>query len=224
MKILACHGPRGRPKNEDVRGVESPYRRINAKNFEREVMKRIKEYLSSSEVFQNLFRSNTELSSYEKTARDEIDLRKKQLREKTKLLEKMSSNLRDLLTQDGEISQKVILSITSEKSKLQVEVGECRAALAKAVRALSKICDGKWEKSFREGLRNLLADFDKLPNCDKIRVLGAIIGKITLHPTGRVEIFVKAILDDCGSEPSGVNASTGNKWRERRDSNPRPSA
>ncbi len=209
---------------EDVKGIESSYRRINATKFEAEVMKRIKEYLTSSDVFRNLFKSNTELATYEKTAREEVDVCKTQLREKTKLLDKMSSNLRELLTQDGEISQKVILSITSEKSKLQSEVDECRVALLKAEKVLSKICDGKWERSLREGLGSLLTNFDKLPNCDKIRVLGAIIGKIILHPNGRVEIFVKAILDDCGSEPSGVNTSTGKNWRERRDSNPRPSA
>ena len=142
-------------------------------------------------------------------------------------LSKFSAKIRDLVMIDPDNFQDALKILNAEKLSLESTLSASLDELKHLNQQRSEICDKIDGDLFQKNFRIFFTAFDQLSNCDKKMLLKALVPKIVIHSDFRVELMVNPVFyDDLanGRHESGLKVRVEKNWRERRDSNPRPSA
>ncbi len=203
-------------------------KRIQQKVIETEVINRLKHYMEDSTEFRNLLDTSNSLQ-------DKISFNYQNLilESKAKIsrlesdIAKFSEKIRELVLLESIDFHDSLKILSSEQGRIKKDLEDENAKLLLLKTEHTQICDKIDDKSFQRNLKLFFKGFDQLNNCDKKELLQILIPKITVMSDLRVVIHIDPSFSDQSSKirhGSGQVRREFKNWRERRDSNPRPSA
>jgi hypothetical protein len=197
-------------------------KRYPAKPIEGVVVKRMKDFVSSNEVFMTLFagaikQDKSNLSEVSK----KISSAKVRIQTLKDSLEIFNQNIRAVMS-DTNFAKDSVVSLLNERSQLESEIANGEVGLLKLKKYYDSICDDNLQVDFHKRLTKFVRAYDGLPNCDKKQIIQSLFPKIILESEDSLKILVNPAFDEQGCDEREKIVSK--KWRERRDSNPRPSA
>jgi hypothetical protein len=113
--------------------------------------------------------------------------------------------------------------ISVEKAKIEAELESLRGLLVEEERKLKMSHLEKSPKLVSDYLKIAMHKFDSEQGIRKRRIIEAVIPEIEV--AGDNELILKInLMPGSVCDSGGKNVVLSSKWRERRDSNPRPSA
>ena len=211
-----------------AKSVHKDIKRINASHLEDQTLQWLKELLRNSVQFKKILESGKiEQNKLIQMIDENVATVEAKIFSHRDSLAKFSLKIRELVMADIDNFQDALKILNSEKVSLEklleASLTELKALKLKRSEICDKVDDGLFQKKFQM----FFTAFDQLENCDKKTLLKALIPKMIIHRDLRIElkmnpVFYNDLIEDC--HESGKNLPLVKKWRERRDSNPRPSA
>lgn len=185
------------------------------------VIDRLKEYVRSNEIISDLFKSSV-------FSEDEISALSKKITESKALLksrkldlDNFNMNLTQIMSDPG-FSKKALMSLLDNKSNLEIKISSENETLISLEKMYERKCDKNSDKKFKNSLNVFVKSFDLMLDCDKKRIVQSLFPRIVVEKESKLRIFLNPAFE--GQDNLNSDKSSDLKWRERRDSNPRPSA
>ncbi len=194
-------------------------RRFSASYLENELIKRLKELLQDSNEFKKLVDSGkVQQDKLLQSIDRNIQAVEGKISEYRESLSRFSIKIRELVMADTDNFQEALKILNVEKtsleSSLESSLNELRTLKERRLEVCDKVDDDLLQKNFKM----FFAAFEQLQNCDKKRLLKALIPQIIVFNDFRVElkmnpIFYNDLIDDCHG--SGKNLPPKRRWRVR---------
>ncbi len=210
-------------------GKNPYYRNVKHKIYipkdeiENNIITRVHEYLDKSGLLQEIIQKTFKhrLLGLPLLEENILELKAK-IKKMTQMETGFSETIRETALNNPESLSQVIEVLTEERAKVGKELDEFRKQLKEEDEKKRIVTKEFKEKSIRNYIERVLDGFEKKTNEKKKQILQTLVPRIVVHSKSNIEMKVCFGLDYCHSGGNPVRVAK--KWRERRDSNSRPSA
>ena len=200
--------------------------RIERFKIEKIVKNRVGQYLKDSDLLKGLFQTALKHRSIGGPVIDsDITRMNQRLNELNGIDKTLSEAIRNVAL-SGDVAKVIEASkaIADEKAKVEKERESLKAQLQDLQRSKAQISEQRGVKSLQDYIGLALKDFKQKNDHIQKQIIQSLIPKIILHPDQKLELQVNLDclnLSDCDGRKK---VRIPEKWRGRRDSNPRPPA
>lgn len=163
-------------------------RRISASYLENELTKRLKELLQDSNEFRKLVDSGkVQQDKLLQSIDRDIQAIESKITDYKENLSRFSLKIRELVMADTDNFQDALKILNAEKSSLESSLESSLHASRVLKERRLEVCDKVDDNLFQKNFKMFFAAFDQLQNCDKKRLLRALVPKIIVFNDFRVE-------------------------------------
>lgn len=190
------------------------------------VCKRIREYISESATIAQVIRTahKSRLTGLP-LVEEEIRKSKHKVDRLENILSGFSETLRKAVLESPASVSAICEALVTEREKVLAELVIEKGELDKWQVRKKEIADTFENVTVVDFMKKSLKHFDQKTDLEKRQLIKAIIPEIIVHPENKLELRIVADPNGSVSCHSGEQkVLAGTRWRERRDSNPRPPA
>ena len=200
---------------------------LKKQEIEEIVITRLKMYLSTNDqlkkVIDTTLKNNHLVGS---GIQSEIMKLQKKTKELEVVIEGFSDSLRKVVLDRSADIVTVCRILEQEKQKAMAELTEVTTCFMELNTKKNFAEDYIKKASINEFIQKTMKAFDKMPEIEKKAYIRAVIKEVIIHEDNSVELRLNPNPwnPDEDRHGGGQKVVMGEKWRERGDSNPRPSA